>query len=154
MLNGIIDQLIQMTIQMAIVQPLFAAFGGGSGMRGISYFPPAPVMHSGSKTGGVRAMRNVSPATFAGAPRLHDGLLPGEFPAILQKGEVVIPKTGVKQGMGGTSIVNLGDVMVDVSTGMVTASNEDARTLGRQIDTAVQAVLVRESRPGGLLRRA
>jgi len=29
---------------------------------------------------------------FIGAPRLHDGLASDEFPAILQKGEIVLPK--------------------------------------------------------------
>lgn len=154
MLNRVIDGIINMAIEAMFAKNALGGvfgnlFGGGAGGGlGVGLY------HAGSKTGGVRAMRNVSPATFAGAPRLHDGLMPGEFPAILQKGEVVIPKTGVKQGMGGTSNTYLGDVSIDVQTGMVTASNEDARDLGRQIDTAVQAVLVRESRPGGLLRRA
>ncbi|MDW5315496.1 hypothetical protein [Rhizobium sp. PL01] len=130
---------------------VISGFFGGAGVAGVG----VGVKHHGTKTGGSNAVRNVSPAIFANAPRLHNGLLPGEFPAILQRGETVIPKGTARAGRLGNNSGNtyLGDVQVDVSTGMVTASNDDARTLGRRIDTAVQAVLVRESRPGGLLRR-
>lgn len=38
--------------------------------------------------------RAINPAMFANAPRLHDGLLPDEYPAILQRGETVLP-TGI-----------------------------------------------------------
>lgn len=48
----------------------------GGGLVGISAFPT----------------RQLSASTFAGAPRLHDGLRSDEFPAILQRGERVIPK--------------------------------------------------------------
>jgi hypothetical protein len=34
---------------------------------------------------------------FATAPRLHNGLMADEFPAVLQKGETVLPK-GVRAG--------------------------------------------------------
>ena len=34
---------------------------------------------------------------FAGAPRLHSGLAADEYPAILQRGEEVIPKNKVGQ---------------------------------------------------------
>jgi hypothetical protein len=105
--------------------------------------------------GGVTDMRNVNPGIFAAAPRLHNGLMPGEYPAILQQGERVIPRSVVRRGggAGAGTVVNLGDIAVDVSTGLVTASNEDARDLGQRINTAVQAVIVAESRPGGLLRQ-
>lgn len=71
----------------------FGGFGGGSG-------PPADLAglyHSGTRSGGVGApstYRAVNPAIFHRAPRLHDGLKPDEFPAILQRGERVTPKGG------------------------------------------------------------
>ena len=40
-----------------------------------------------------------------------------------------------------------------MATGMVTATDDDAKKLGTRINRSVQAVLVAESRPGGLLRR-
>jgi hypothetical protein len=48
--------------------------------------------------------RSVPPYVFAGAPRLHSGLRGDEFPAILQKGEAVIPKDKVGSGGGNTNI--------------------------------------------------
>lgn len=158
MLNRVIDSLINMAIQSMFAENalggIFKNFlGGGSGIiKGLG-FPPIPTAHRGLHSG-ARDMRNVAPGVFANAPRLHSGLQPGEFPAILQAGEKVIPRSQVRRGGGAGGNVYLGDVKVDVSTGMVTASNSDARDLGRQIDTAVQAVLVRESRPGGLLKQA
>jgi hypothetical protein len=41
-------------------------------------------------------MRSIPASYFASAPRLHQGLAADEYPAILQKGEQVIPKGGGK----------------------------------------------------------
>lgn len=61
----------------------------------------APVAHSGLEPGGQAASsRMVSPALFLNAPRLHDGLKAGEFPAILEQGERVVPKNRAKGGDG------------------------------------------------------
>lgn len=149
MLRRIAQQLIDMSIDQAFkgLSPLFQGLAGflTGGFK---------LAHRGLHSG-VSDVRNVSPAVFANAPRFHSGLQPDEFPAILQRGEAVIPRSVVRRGggnVGNTSISN--DIRIDVATGMVTANSQDARDLGRQIDTAVQAVLVRESRPGGLLKQA
>ena len=53
----------------------------------------AGIFHDGGMVGRDRVpVRNITPATFAGAPRLHDGLSGDEFPAILQRGETVLPR--------------------------------------------------------------
>lgn len=44
-------------------------------------------------------LRNVSPLVFENAPRLHSGLRKGEYPAILEKGEEVIPADKQSGGM-------------------------------------------------------
>lgn len=85
----------------------------------------APVAHSGMAPNGQAATsRMVSPAVFLNAPRLHDGLKPDEFPAILQRGEGVTPK-GYK---GGGNVVYM----------TVQASDADSfrrsdRQIGRQL---------------------
>lgn len=161
MLNRVIDGLINTALEATfaenalggIIRQFLGLGGGGSGIIKGLPFPPAPTLHRGTG-GGTRDMRNVSPAIFANAPRLHSGLNPGEFPAILQQGEKVIPRSTVRRGGGAgntTSISN--DISIDVQTGMITANSEDARDLGQRINTAVQAVIVAESRPGGLLRQ-
>lgn len=48
-------------------------------------------LHSGGGAGNRNA-RSVPASAFIGAPRFHNGLMPDEFTAILQKGETVLPK--------------------------------------------------------------
>jgi len=53
----------------------------------------ASFMHTGGVVGKTATVKKpVDPLIFAGAPRLHNGLMADEFPAILQKGETVLPK--------------------------------------------------------------
>lgn len=52
----------------------------------------ASLFHKGGRVDGSGAARSVPAAMFIGAPRLHGGLAPDEYPAILQRGETVIPK--------------------------------------------------------------
>lgn len=63
--------------------------GGSSGAAGSALASAFLSQHGGS---GTSAYDFVNPMVFAGAPRLHSGLMPDEFPAILQKGEGVTPK--------------------------------------------------------------
>ncbi|OFB60684.1 phage tail tape measure protein [Synergistes jonesii] len=55
-----------------------------------------PTKHSGGVVGAGGATALVSPSVFIGAPRMHGGGISGlrsdEVPAILQRGEVVLPK--------------------------------------------------------------
>lgn len=79
--------------------------GGGGGNSGFISSVMASQMHSGGVGGQDGLRRNVSSSTFIGAPRFHDGLKPNEFPAILERGEGVIPKDEMKGGFGSRSIV-------------------------------------------------
>lgn len=56
------------------------------------------LFHEGGIVGESYGASRLMPAyAFAGAPRLHNGLAADEYPAILQKGEEVIPKSKVGQ---------------------------------------------------------
>ncbi|OJU12756.1 MAG: hypothetical protein BGN85_08825 [Alphaproteobacteria bacterium 64-11] len=75
--------------------------------------------HSGGVAGNPSQTRSVSPSIFAGAPRYHSGgvagLRPGEVPAILQRGEVIIPNGGKARTAGsdgGTTVqvINNGSI--------------------------------------------
>lgn len=101
---------------------------GGGGLLGLLFgggnaFPAAPsgggassgvgLYHSGGVAGSPRSRRMVSPSIFANAPRYHSGTLnAGEVPAILQRGEIVIPRGRARQMMGGgaptVNIINQG----------------------------------------------
>jgi len=71
--------MAQKMIADPIATGLMGAFAGIFHEGGIVGQTPAPV-------------RIVNPSIFAGAPRLHSGLRYDEYPAILQRGEAVIPK--------------------------------------------------------------
>ncbi len=69
---------------------------------GIAAFTKSPVAHSGGVIGTSSFPTRIVPAgIFANAPRYHSGLAGDEFPAILQRGETVLPK-----GSGGV-VVNI-----------------------------------------------
>lgn len=81
-------------------------FGGSGGLLGGSIIPG--ILHSGGIAGkdGYGHGRKVQASAFVGAPRYHQGgiagLRPNEVPAILQKGERIIPKGGYGGRDGGT----------------------------------------------------
>lgn len=90
--------------------------GGGGGGAGSAFSDGSPVgmmaglFHTGtSHVGTPHRQIPVSPALFLNAPRLHSGLAPDEFPAILQEGEGVTAK-------GGKPRSRAGDVHIHVST--------------------------------------
>jgi len=91
----------------ALGQALGGGGGGSSDGSGIlgnlfsSIF--SSIFHEGGVVGESLAARRAVPAhLFAGAPRFHNGLMPDEFPAILQKGETVLPKNSKMGGMNVT----------------------------------------------------
>jgi len=89
-------------IQSGLDALIEGAFKGGGGGGFISR-ALAAVLHDGGVVGRDGTPRAVSPSVFAHAKRMHTGgvagLMPGEVPAILQKGERVIPRGG--SGGGG-----------------------------------------------------
>lgn len=94
-LNKIANKLLDMALNN-----LFAnAFGGGLKRGGLlgGFLIPG-ILHDGGVVGrdGYGHGRAVSPAVFAGARRMHGGgiagLRPDEVPAILQRGEMVLPR--------------------------------------------------------------
>ena len=99
-----------MIAYQSITKPLFGAIGGlfGGGGASGSLFGASSINALGYHDGGVVGYgafsRSVNPYLFANAPRLHGGLMPDEYPAILQKGEAVIPKDKVG---GGDNVTNI-----------------------------------------------
>lgn len=108
--------------------------------------------HTGGVVGssfGTMTLRD--PAIFRNAPRLHHGLAPDEFPAILQRGERVVPKSqaGAWDRGGGVNI----NVTVDGSKGGSPGQNKAfGAEVARQIEAMVDARIARAAMPRGILR--
>lgn len=108
-----------MKIAQAILQQMvlnsLAGFGGGIGAAAASLGGVAAKHNGGmvgsKTTGGQQRKNSVSPSLFVGAPRFHDGGLPGlksdEVPIIAQKGEQILskddPNNIMNQGSGSSS---------------------------------------------------
>jgi flagellum-specific peptidoglycan hydrolase FlgJ len=91
-----------------------ASSGGGAGLGGL-FTGLFSLFHEGGLVGySNTAMRAVSPAIFAGAPRFHDGLGDDEFPAILQRGERVL--TANQDQRATAAMSRMADAMANAST--------------------------------------
>src|SRR5262249_42646670 len=139
-------------------QSLFSAQGFGGLTYALLGVKP-PVAHRGGVIGSIpNDGRAFAPSLWAGASRYHSGgiagLRPGEVPAILQRGEVVLPKALTGSASYGNNTVynqqSLGDVNIDMA-GRVTATNDQAQKFGEDIQKYIEIKLVKESRRGGLL---
>ncbi|BCH32641.1 hypothetical protein MesoLjLc_45710 [Mesorhizobium sp. L-8-10] len=103
------DRLLNMALD-----GLFSGFGKGGGGGLLGGFIIPGILHRGGVAGrdGYGHGRAVSPSVFSGARRYHSGgvagLQPGEVPAILQRGEVVLPR-GSRAGGTETIRINLRD---------------------------------------------
>jgi lambda family phage tail tape measure protein len=107
--QDILRSFIRENITGPIEGGLSSLLGGGGGAGGSSagggIFGSlfSSIFHDGGIVGESFAPSRMMPAhIFANAPRFHNGLMPDEFPAILQKGETVIPKN--KKLAGGMNV--------------------------------------------------
>jgi hypothetical protein len=105
--------------------------GGGLG----SIF--APVQHAGGMVGGPGLGRRVPAMVFAGAPRMHSGgwagLRPDEVPAILQRGERVLSRAEVANGVGRGGTAGGVSISIDARGAQV--------GVAEQIDAKLRAAL-------------
>ena len=175
--RGILEQLQETIVKLFIIKPLMqAAFGssydtsisgdgllGGilkSGLKTIgigNYAPvttsvPVPVGHAGWSVGSLpSATRNVASSIFNSAPRLHNGLAPDEFPAILQRGEAVLTKKqqeSAAQNSGGNMTAH---IYVQAQKG---ATEQDGQNVGKGVTKELEAFMnqwaLKNKRPGGI----
>jgi hypothetical protein len=159
MLQRITSQLIDMFIQMMIIKPLMnSLFGGATGGGGISGLEAGGTVGLSGHPAGKRPA-----ALWANAPRYATGgmvgLRPGEVPIIAHRGEIIVPNARRLAGnaAGGhvdNSVHQQNKISIDMmGSGYVAANSENAKQVGENIQKLIQAELVRESRPGGLLRK-
>ena len=157
--KAIIEAKILQAIQASMGTNQAGALSGGGGLGGFllnaafsgasSVFAPAAagtapatgmssVMASRMHNGGIGGLDgqpiNVPASNFISAPRFHAGLKPDEFPAILQKGEEVIPKDQVGNQTRGDRPVN-----IFVTTPDADSFRSSRRQLSRQFKQATAA---------------
>ena len=143
-LDSFLNTMIQAVAQAALLGsgPL-AGLGGGSG-GGLLGSIFGAIFHKGGIVRSGGPQRAVSPGVFAGAPRYHSGgvvgLKPGEVPAILQKGELVLPK-----GMGGGAVA--APQRVHVTVGVDVDASGNLTPFVTNISTRQAGAVVQQARP-------
>lgn len=109
----------------------------------------AGVLHDGGVAGVDGARRSVSPALFASAPRYHGGGVAGlkhdEVPAVLQRGEVVLPR-GYSGGGGGGGDVHIQLFTNIDATGAYPESIEDIKAALARQQATMPATIARQVR--------
>lgn len=109
--NSIVADITRMAVQKSITGPLFNMLGGSIGGGGFLDSILGSIFHEGGEVGGSAPQRRVPAYVYASAPRYHTGgvagLKPGEIPAILERGEVVLPKDGVRMGSPVNVVMNI-----------------------------------------------
>ena len=112
--------------------------------------------HRGGVVGaGGGIIRVAHPALFANAPRLHDGgLMPGEVPAILQKGEEVLPANSPRHRnnfeSGGIQV----NQTLQISAGVSPTVRAEIMAMMPQILKATTTAVADGARRGGDFRKA
>lgn len=142
-LEGALARVGEKLLEMAL-SGLFS--GGGLGKGGLFGGLLIPgILHKGGVAGsdGYGHGRRVSPAVFAGARRYHTGcvagLRPGEVPAILQRGELVIPR-GQARSFGGSSVVINAPISAPgADAAQLRRVEQSVQELGRNIPKMVDA---------------
>ncbi|MGE0252401.1 MAG: phage tail tape measure C-terminal domain-containing protein, partial [Dongiaceae bacterium] len=109
--NSIVADITRMAVQKSITGPLFNMLGSSMGGGGFLDSIFGSIFHEGGEVGGSAPQRRVPAYVFASAPRYHTGgvagLKPGEIPAILERGEVVLPKDGTRMGSPVNVVMNI-----------------------------------------------
>ena len=85
--------------------------GGSIGGGGFLDSILGSIFHEGGEVGGSAPQRRVPAYVYTNAPRYHSGgvagLKPGEIPAILERGEIVLPKDGTRMGSPVNVVMNI-----------------------------------------------
>src|SRR5690606_33483814 len=146
-LGKVADKLLEIALNS-----LFS--GGGGGLLGGAIIPG--ILHRGGVAGrdGYGHGRKVSPLAFANAPRMHEGgiagLRPGEVPAILQRGEVVLPR-GAQMGGSQQIVINAPINAPGADAAQLVrveqSVKELARNVPRMVDKRVDTRNTRKTRP-------
>lgn len=148
-LNAIEDKLIDMAAKKLVD----AAFSGGGSSFLSSLFG---VKHGGYGPGDTDiATRSVPLMAFAGAPRFHSGIGPGEVPAILRSDESVLTPGQMRAIGGAMSRGSNVTVAPTINVGSAPGDDGQARKfaamIADQVHRAALEAIRDQKRPGGIL---
>lgn len=171
MTASILRDIAKIVAQRMIAEPIAGAImsgiggilsaspAGGIGSTagfgdGVALNPSIGYAHTGGVIGStILSTKLVDPSIFNHAPRFHNGLKPDEFPAVLQRGEEVVPAN--RAGRDGVTVSMPITVNVDGSKGGTPEQNKQlGEDIARQLEAMVDSRLVMALRPRGLLNRA
>ena len=114
-----------------------------------------PTAHTGGVLGtDALASRYIHQAYFDNAPRFGSGgIVSGEVPIVAHKGEGVFTP-GQMAAMGGSSIQNTFHISVasDATSSDPQAAATTARAIRREMEGLVNSTIMKQMRPGGILR--
>lgn len=152
----ILREIAANSIIRPTVKTVVEGFVGGQGSSFLGSLLGS-VFHQGGMAGGPAPLRAVPTALFLDAPRYHSGGVAGlkadEIPAILQRGERVIPR-GATGGVSGGSTVQNFTITVSVSGQAASdpqVAAQSGRTIGMAIKAQIMDILQEQQRAGGML---
>ena len=180
MVTSMANDIVRLMVRTSITGPLASAlgagigslfnFGGASAVNNASTYTFSGNFGSslalGFHKGGVVGesapsfVRSVPEGIFAGAPRFHSGtgyILPGEYPAILKRGERVLnPQETQAYQRGGSASSPVVNVNVVNSTGQQATTRTRTDAMGNKtIDVYVGDMAAKQmNTPGTTLNRA
>lgn len=127
------------TIGSSLMGSLFGSFGSGvsAGSLSSTAATPGVIYHRGGIVGEAAPVRMIPASLFAAAPRLHQGLMPDEYPAILQRGETVIPR-GQRVGGGDIHVHQHMSFQTDVPAAVRREIQIARPSLARDAEAAVR----------------
>ena len=151
--NSIISDLTRMFVRAAITKPLFSALfpnlANGGVISGGELVPSAK--------GNVFAKNKIVPYGYGGVIKKPTTFAMKEGLGLMSEAgaEAVMPlrrtrkgRLGVEASGGGNNVVN---VSVNASGTAAQGNNMKANQLGKMIGTAIEAELIKQKRPGGIL---
>lgn len=145
--GGILGGFIQ-----SFVGGLFGGVGGSSTSGLTSGQIRISQLHSGGVVGRDGTSRMVPDFVFDGAPRMHDGgiagLRPNEVPAILERGEIVVP-TNIGSARASSS-VTIGDTIINITEPGMT-EQQLQRRLAQEREKTIRQIVEMNNRDPNIL---
>ena len=163
MIQSWIENLIALQLQAAATNAVFGGagggggglfgwikglFGGGSGLGyNVAEWTGVGLGHRGGMAGSLPDSIFVPAGIFANAPRLHNGLAPDEFPAVLQSGERVLNRRETA-AYNKTSTTTL-QVQVNIENQTGTPVKAEQGPVRYDMEKAVVGVVLKNYNEGG-----